>query len=273
MNILITLGVAAFALCLLWAVQSVALKLIGEPLAWPLRFATRKTVMRWTSRVMIHVSWLIILVGTPLALGIRPLDALHQAFPLPVPWRDIAVAFSIVFFPSSILYALLIKAGWVRIEPQHDQATRRGKLFRRFLGPLPLATLEEAVFRGVVLEQLLRSFPQSQAYTALAIALSSAVFASVHFIKLPNWNKPVWQPAYGHIVVGCFFGLAYIVGGRSLWLPIVLHATLVFIIEVLKLYSVHQAPPWLMGYSEFPQCGLVGSLFILCMGIALVLLI
>ena len=85
MNILITLGVAASGLCLLWAVQSVALKLAGEPLAWPLRFTTRKPLVRWTSRVMIHMSWLIILVGTPLALGIRPLDALHQAFPMPVP--------------------------------------------------------------------------------------------------------------------------------------------------------------------------------------------
>jgi hypothetical protein len=82
---------------------------------------------------MIHGSWLVILVGTPLALGIHPLDALHQAFPLPVPWRDIAVAFSVMFFPSSIIYALYIKAGWARIEPQHDRATRHAKLLRRFL--------------------------------------------------------------------------------------------------------------------------------------------
>jgi hypothetical protein len=83
MNILIVLGVAAFALCLLWAVQSVVLNLVGEPLAWPLRFTTRKPLVRWTGRVMIQVSWLIILVVTPLALGIDPLDALHQAFPMP----------------------------------------------------------------------------------------------------------------------------------------------------------------------------------------------
>src|SRR5438128_2560512 len=157
MNILVVLLVATSAFCLLWAVQSVALKLVGEPLAWPLRFTTRNPWVRWTSRVMLHTSWLIILVGTPLALGIRPLDALHQAFPTPVPWRDIAIAFAIMFFASSIVYALWIKAGWVRIEPQHIQKIRRNKLVRRFLGPLPLATLEEAVFRGVLLEQLLRS--------------------------------------------------------------------------------------------------------------------
>jgi membrane protease YdiL (CAAX protease family) len=192
---------------------------------------------------------------------------------MPVPWRDIAVAFSIMFFPSCIVYALMIKAGWVRIEPEHDRATRRGKLVRRFLGPVPLATLEEAVFRGVLLEQLLRFFPQSPAYTVLAIVLSAAVFSSAHFVKLPYPGKPVWQPAYGVFMIGCLLGLAYVVGGRSLWLPIVMHATAVFVIEVMKIYVVHESPPWLVGYSEFPQSGLVGSIFVLCAGVALVVLI
>ena len=273
MNILIVLAVAASALCVLWAVQSVALKLVGEPLAWPLRFTTRKPLVRWTSRVMIHVSWLIILVGTPLALGIRPLDALHQAFPMPPPWRNIAVVFALMFFPCSIIYALYIIAGWARIEPQHDRATRRGKLLRRFLGPLPLATLEEAVFRGVLLEQMLRSFPPSYTYTGVAIVLSSAVFASVHFIKRSYPGKPVWQPAYGLFIIGCLFGLAYVIGGRSLWLPIVMHAACVFVAEVMRLYVVFTARPWLMGYSEFPQSGLAGSLLVLGAAVALVVFV
>lgn len=273
MNVLTALGVAAVALGMLWAGQSIVLKLVGEPLAWPLRFTTRKPVVRFTSRVMIHVSWLVILVGTPLALGIPPLDALRQAFPLPVPWRDIAVAFSIMFFPSSIIYALYIQAGWARIEPQHDRAIRHAKLLRRFLGPLPLATLEEGVFRGILLEQLLRSFPRSHAYTVLAIGLSSAAFSAVHFIKRSYPGKPVWQPAYGLFLIGCLFGLAYVIGGRSLWLPIVMHAAAIFVAEVMRLYVVFLGPSWLIGYSEFPQSGLVGSIFVLCVGIALVVLI
>jgi hypothetical protein len=272
MNVLVAIGVATFSLSVLWAVQSVALKLAGEPLAWPLRFTTRKPLVRWTGRVMIHVSWLIILCGTPLALGISPLEALRQAFPTPVPWRDMAVAFSIMFFPAWLMYAGYVMAGWVRIEPQHSRAVRRAKLIRRFWGPWPLATLEEAVFRGVLLEQLLRSFPQSEAYTVVAIVLSSVVFSAVHFIK-PFAGKPVWQPAYGLFIIGCLLGLAYVVGGRSLWLPIVMHAAAVFAIEVMRLYSVYQAPPWLLGYPEWPQSGLIGSILVLCTAIALVVLI
>src|SRR5262249_21270294 len=203
--LLTALGVAAVALGMLWAGQSIVLKLVGEPLAWPLRFTTRKPVVRFTSRVMIHVSWLVILVGTPLALGIPPLDALRQAFPLPAPWRDIAAAFSSMFFPSSIIYAMYIQAGFARTEPQHDRAIRHAKLLRRFLGPLPLATLEEGVFRGILLEQLLRSFPRSHAYTVLAIGLSSAAFSAVHFIKRSYPGKPLLQPPYPPFIIPCLF--------------------------------------------------------------------
>jgi membrane protease YdiL (CAAX protease family) len=219
------------------------------------------------------VTWLIILVGTPLALGIAPLDALHRAFPTPVPWRDIAIAFSIALFPLTLAYALMIAVGSLRVEPQHDPAIRRAKLFRRFLTPLPLATLEEAVFRGVLLEQLLRAFAPSLASTVLAIVLSAAAFSSVHFIKRSYPGKPVWQPAWGIFNVGCLFGLAYVVGGRSLWLPIALHAAAIYVVEVMRLYVVFVGPPWLVGYSEFPQSGVLGSLVVLCVGLALVALI
>jgi hypothetical protein len=273
MNILIFVAIAAASVSLLWAVQSAALAIAGEPLAWPLRFKTRYPLVRWSARLMIQVCWITILVVTPLALGIAPVDALHQAFPMPVPWRSMVVAFSLFFFPALFIYALWIKAGWVRVEPQHDPVRRRGKLFRRFLTPVPLATMEEWVFRGILLEQLLQAFPQSIAATTLAIILSSAAFSSVHFIKPPYPGAPVWQAAYGYFLMGCLFGVAYVVGGRSLWLPITMHATAILVVQVFLLYTVHQGPAWLVGYSEWPQSGLMGSLFILSAGIALVAMI
>jgi hypothetical protein len=54
---------------------------------------------------------------------------------------------------------------------------------------------------------------------------------------------------------------------------IIVHATSVFVIEVMRLYSVHRAPHWLMGYSEWPQSGLVGSIYVLGVAIGLALLI
>jgi hypothetical protein len=273
MNILIALAVAAAGLFALWIVQSIVLIQVGEPLALPLRFSTHKPALKWTGRVIVHTEWLIILIGTPLALGIRPLEALHQAFPTPVPWRDIGVAASLMFSATCLTYAFYLIAGWIRFEPQHAQATRRAKLFRRFFpGPLPLVIFEEGVFRGILLEQLLRSLPSSPVFTVLAIGLSSAAFAAIHFVK-PAKGKPVRQAAYGYFLVGCLFGLAYVVGGRSLWLPVAVHASAVFGIETLRLYVVFDAPRWLIGFSESPQSGLVGSLVVVLVGIALVALV
>jgi membrane protease YdiL (CAAX protease family) len=133
---------------------------------------------------MIQTTWNVILVGTPFVFGSSPLEWVHQEFPTPVPWRDIAVAIVIMLLPIWIMYGIWITAGWVRIEPPHDKATRRRKLIR-FIGPWPLATLEEAVFRGVLLEQVLRTFPDSWEYTALSIVGTSMVFSSIHFISGP----------------------------------------------------------------------------------------
>jgi len=273
MNILIVLAVAIGGVLVLWAAQSVVLVSVGEPLALPLRFPTRRPVLKWTGRVMVHTEWLIILIGTPLALRMGPLEAFHQAFPTPIPWKTIAIGFSLMLFATYATYAFYWMVGWIRYEPQGEQAIRRAKLFRRFIpGPLPLVIFEEGVFRGIVLEQLLRSLPASQTGTVLAIALSSAVFASVHFVKSAK-GKPVFQAAYGYFLVGCLFGLAYVVGGRSLWLPIAVHVAAVFGIEVLRLYVKFEAPRWLIGFSESPQSGLFGSIVVVGVAIALVALI
>jgi membrane protease YdiL (CAAX protease family) len=272
MNVVVLVGVAAVGICALWVAQTVALIYVGERLALPLQYTTRSPVVRMTSQVMIQAVWIIIVVGTPIALGINPLDALQRAFPLPVPWRRIATAFLIMSIPLCLGYALYIKAQWLRFEPRHDAATRRRKLFSRFLTPVPLAVLEEAVFRGTLLEQLLRSLPATLFGSALAVILSSATFAAVHFIK-PARGKPVLQGLYSYFTAGCLFGIGYIASGRCLWVPVTMHATAIFIIEVMRLYTLQQAPRWLAGFPEGPHSGIVGSVVVVGMAIALVVLI
>ena len=82
MNMLIGLGVAAAGVCVMWAIQSVVLVLAGEPLALPWRFQTKRPLLRWTSRITVHTEWLIILIGTPLALGIRGGDPASRVLPV-----------------------------------------------------------------------------------------------------------------------------------------------------------------------------------------------
>lgn len=270
MTILVLLGVGISGILFIWIGQSIALTLVGEKLAWPLRFDTPDPRIKLTSRVLIHTTWILIIVLTPMVLGISPGEWFHQQFPMPVPWSDIGVAIAMIVIPIWIVYGFWYAMGWLRYEPKHDTKTRRGKLFRRFIGPWPLATLEEAVFRGVVLDQILRAFPQTHAYAGLAIVVTAVVFSSLHFVKRPIPGRPIWQRAYGLFIVGCLFGLAYVLGGRSLWLPIAVHGGAVFAVQVVELYFFHQGPPWLIGRDGSPQSGLFGSLLILGVAIGLV---
>jgi hypothetical protein len=75
MNVVVLVGVAAVGICALWVAQTVALIYVGERLALPLQYTTRSPVVRMTSQVMIQAVWIIIVVGTPIALGINTLCA------------------------------------------------------------------------------------------------------------------------------------------------------------------------------------------------------
>src|SRR5438874_1352237 len=81
------------------------------------------------------------------------------------------------------------------------------KLGRASLTPLPLALMEEAVFRGVVLEQLLRALPGDAGGRGLALAASAALFAGVHFLRE---QKRVLLPAVGLFALGLALGVIYL---------------------------------------------------------------
>ncbi len=273
MNIVIVAAIGASAMGLLWAVQSAALLFVGEPLTWPLHYTTRQPLVRWTGRAMIQISWLVILLGVPLALGVSPAEALRRALPLPVPWRHIVIGSVVLVLPFLAVLTIDYFAGWLRFEPKFDAATRRGKLARRFLTPIPLATVEEAVFRGIVLEQLLQAMPQTLLYMAVDVVISAILFSSVHFIRRQPEGKPVWQQAYGFFLAGCLFGVGYIAGGRNLWVPIALHAWAVLIIEIGRLYCRFTGPRWIIGFAESPYSGVIGTVAVAGMALGLVVLI
>ena len=273
MNVLIVVAAGALAMALLWAAQSCALLYAGEPLTWPLHYTTRQPVVRWTGRVMIQIAWLVILIGVPLALGESPAQALQRALPLPVPWQNILTSSLIVAPPFLVVLTIEGLFGWLRLSPQFDARTRHLKLMRRFLTPIPLATMEEAVFRGILLEQLLQTLPRTLLCSIASVVVSAIVFSSAHFIRKQPEGKPVWQQAYGFFLAGCLFGTGYIVGGRNLWIPIALHAWAILIVEIGRLYCQFNGPRWVVGFAESPYSGVIGSMLTGGMILALVLLI
>jgi hypothetical protein len=263
MNLVILVGLGVIGVATLWLVQTVVLFWQREPLALPLRYTSQAPLVRWSGSGCIQLIWFLILVGFPWAIGVAPLAYWAERFASP-PWFSMVFVFCAFLLAFAVAYALEFALGWVRIEPKWDARTRRGKLFRRFLTPLPLAVVEEAVFRGVVLEQVYQVLPIGIA-GAGAVVIAAAIFSAVHFIRPGYPGRPTRQAAFGFFMAGCLFGVAYLCGGHTLWFPIAVHAAGILGTEVMRLYVVHEGPPLLIGYPAYPHSGLCGAAAMLAM--------
>jgi membrane protease YdiL (CAAX protease family) len=276
MQALLTYGAAAYAV--LFVGQAWALRRAGLPVHWPLRYRGQDAGVRWTNKALVQVVWALALLGIPLAMGMRPSRYFGPRLD-PARAGDLVLGFAVMGCGYAIACGVQAAAGWVRRQEAGGGQELRRRLRNAILTPLPLAFVEEAVFRGLLLELLLRAWAAPGAAwpargwpggaVAAAWVLSSAAFSAAHFIKARRPGKPVLQPALGLFVVGLTAGAAYLLAGRTLWLPVGLHAAGILGTELLRARFVLVGPAWLVGRRSFPHCGVVGVLTLL--GVTLVL--
>ena len=140
----------------------------------------------------------------------------------------------------------------------------RAKLWRTVLSFIPAALLvgllEECVFRGFLLQQLMRACA-----TPLAVAVSSALYALVH-LRDSSWTAATYRELWGLFLLGGVLALSYL-RTRQLYLAIGLHAALAYGARVNKL--VIQIPDvslsWLTGTSRLIN-GVAGWIVLLGLG-------
>lgn len=262
MNLLLLATLGAGGVLFLWITQSVALLSVGEPLAWPLRTSSTNRWVKWTRRVCVQIVWGILLAGLPLVTGTDPFEYFSQLLPKPDLLR-LGRTFALCVLVMGSGYALEIAFGWIRWEPQFDRRTCRSKLLRRITLCVPLALMEEAVFRGVVLEQTARGLASwgvasHRLADAVAVLISSLLFSLVHFVR-PDEHRPFWRPAAGLFLVGGICGAAFVLSGHSLWLPVAIHAAGILVTETARIFTWNVGPKWLVGYQTYPHCGLCGA--------------
>ena len=170
-------------------------------------------------------------------------------------WNIPVIGAGLTLLLFSLVLFLNWQVGWITLEPHLRGSKLLAKLGRASLTPLPLAIMEEMVFRGIILEQLLRSFPDSHFGQGLALTLSAVLFASVHFLRQ---QKQLLLPALGLFVLGWTLGLVYVAGGHTIWLPVGFHAAGVWFIQMTRPFASYDGPAWLIGYRSYPNCGAFG---------------
>jgi len=252
----------------LWIAQVAALKFVGDKNIWapPFRHGNESPVVRWTMKAAVQIVLASILFGLPLLLGIDPIEY-HLKWLLSPPWRPILITFALSIAILGSFQLINVLVGWMQITRKYSYSATTKKVIRSFVTPVPLAVIEEAVFRGVILGQLLNTLPENTAGRALAVIFSAFVFSAVHFIRP---LKKTILPAIGLFTLGIVLGIAYIVAGGNCWLPITIHAAGVWIIQILRPFVIYRGPAWLIGYPSYPICGLLGIISMAIMGVILV---
>ncbi len=176
------------------------------------------------------------------------------------PLRDAAVGFGIAAIPLLALGGSLILLGVYSLQPRLAFASAAGRVVSAVIVPL----IEEPIFRGLILGVLLASVRPTS-----AIALSSALFSILHFLKAPEHSSAAVTWSSGFVSLGNSFAqfadpllvlaafttlflLGWILADarirtRSLWLPIGLHGGWIFASALFNKVAHREvlALPWL----------------------------
>jgi Type II CAAX prenyl endopeptidase Rce1-like len=250
------LAVLAAGLIFIWAAQTAALYAVGDPqpVALPFRHPNESELVRLALKLSLQLAMIGLVTAVPWAAG-ENLRSYFAARIGPPRWRLLAEVMGASMFTFGFYLLICRLAGWVRLTQHYHLGKSMNKLVRASLTPLPLAAMEEAVFRGVILEQMLRALPATDRGQFVAIVLSAALFSTVHFIRP---QKRVFWPWIGLFGLGIVLAWAYIAGGHTLWLPVALHAGGVWYIQTTRPFVSYNGPAWLVGYRSYPICGLLG---------------
>ena len=174
--------------------------------------------------------------------------------------RDILAGFLLAAIPLLCCGLLLLVLGVFSLRSSIDWID-----FLQLAGAsIAVPIIEETFFRGLVLGVLLKSGGRY-----IAIVLTSALFAIVHFLKAPERTSPVvnWLSGFASIahsfhqfanpmLVSAAFTTLFLLGviladararTRSLWLPIGLHAGWIFARGAFQALARRQVIvlPWL----------------------------
>jgi len=255
MHLLVLVGFAIAALTILWAVQTLSLFAAGERkiCVLPLRHGSDSALVRWSLKLALQCVFLGIILLYPLAIGQDPIAYLAW-FGSPR-WLAVIHVAALTIGVFAVQQLIVISTGMVELTSRYSLQRTVRKVVRSFLIPIPLALVEETVFRGVLLNQLLESVPATQWGVALAVGLASAIFAAVHFVRP---QKRILLPVLGLFGFGVVLGVAYLIDGHSCWLPIAIHAGGVWVIQVMRPFVNYRGPAVLAGYSSYPICGVFG---------------
>jgi membrane protease YdiL (CAAX protease family) len=247
---MIAIGLLLGIPIVLWLVQTGALVRHGLPVRLRIDQRGLPEGLRIVNRAVTQVCLAAIVLSYPLLISQSFVEYYARLLP-----SGAAVLHFVEGFCASCAFLGALFLGWlltgrIEIDPHHS----RKKTIRRLAMLVPTtlfgAFMEELLFRGIVMADLLRSPAVSG---GAAVLISGAIFAVAHYLRPAKryWTFP------GHVVLGILLGTAFL-RTHTLWLPAGLHAGGIFMIMGTRPFVRYRGPAWLSGASIFPFAGVVG---------------
>lgn len=249
---MIALPLLASVPVLIWLVQSAILHHHGLPIRWRIDARRAPRSVRSCGRITTQIGLLGVIVLYPIIRGVSPIAYFAALLPASHALHHLVqgVAVSVLFL--SILYGVWLATGRLVVEVHQS----RRRWIRRLVLLLPTAVLgalvEELLFRGVVMADLLGALPTAG---PVALVVAVFVFAAAHYVRSV---KRYWTLG-GHLMLGLLLCVAFRQTG-TLWLAIGLHAGGILMIMGARPFFRCRGPAWITGASIFPFAGVVGIL-------------
>lgn len=248
----------AGVLAALLLLQAVVLAAFREPLQWTFGASSEQSKkLKLTLKLVLQGTLLGSIFLFPLLVGSTP-----AAYYGPLLRGDLAYQFLVgevvALALLGLIFGIELAGGWIVYRARFPAKKAITKSTLSALSSLTVVGVEEPIFRGIVLTQLLAGTP-----ALVAVPLSAAVFSAAHYIRKV---KTYW-PAVGLAVLGLWLGVAYLRTG-ALWLPMGLHSGGILAIGIHRCFTQYRGPAWLVGTQTYPIAGLI-SIGIMLAGTAL----
>jgi len=157
------------------------------------------------------------------------------------------------------VYLLELRAGWLHYQPRYPVRKAWLKSGLSALSSLTVVSIEEPLFRGIILAGLVAGGVPG----LLAVPVSAGLFSAAHYIR----RVRIYWPAIGLAVLGVWLGVAFLRTG-CLWLPMGLHSGGILAIGVHRCFLHYRGPAWLIGTQTYPIAGVM-VIAIMLLGAAL----
>ncbi len=245
---MLALSLLLMVALIMWAGNALLLSLSGQPVRVRVTASGLSPRLRQVNRVVANATILGALLAYPVLRGTTPWGHYRGLLPTDDRVWQVVFGFGGALWFLGLMYLAWTVTGNVRFSRRRSWPRTLRRLLTVPLSAVLGALVEELLFRGMLLADLLAWLP-----TGPAVAVGAIGFAGAHYVRRVKrtWTFPA------HLTLGLMLCLTFVWTG-SLWLGVGLHAGGILMTLGPRPFIRYTGPAWLVGESVFPYAGVVG---------------